>query len=177
LKLIDTNAFNTTNLVTKKFSVNCDDWKPVSHFIPLTNFPPTHDIFHMLSSIISLQELELCYTNITQIPSNAFQPKNGAQNNLTFITVLLSLFLQWTKLNGTSFELGSLNNLKRPTDLYLGDNPKQTYLDEHIFRPFLKENDQNVIRIDIYDVSYFDCNDCRSYWLKKESKYYNRTNL
>jgi hypothetical protein len=223
LKLIHTNAFNATNLVTKKFSVNYDDWKPIPHLIPLTDSPPTHDIFHMLSSIISLEEIDLCYTNITQIPSNAFKPINGAQNNLTFITFensssiaqigdnpfyylnnlnflqlsgtkidsipknafnfekeskkKLMLSLQWTKLNGTGFQLGSLENLKRPTDIYLGDNPKQTYLDEQIFRPFLEANDQNVIRIDIFHVSYIDCNDCRSYWLKKESKYYNRTNL
>jgi hypothetical protein len=221
LKLIHTNAFNATNLVTKKFSVNYDDWKVIPHFIPLTNSPPTHDIFHMLSSIISLEELDLCYTNITKIPSNAFHSKNGAQNKLTSILFAnssiagigdnafyslnnlnyllftgtkidsipkkafnfekeskkkLSLGLQWTKLNSTSFELGSLENLKRPTDLFLGDNPKQTYFDEHIFRPFLDANDQNRILIDITHLTYFDCNDCRSYWLKKESKYYNRTN-
>jgi hypothetical protein len=169
-----------------------------------------------------LEELDLCYTNITKIPSNAFQSKNGAQNNLTFITFANSSIaeigenpfyhlnnlnflsfsgtkidsipknafnfekeskknlifgLQWTKLNGTSFELGSLDNLKRPTYLYLGGNPKQTYLDEHIFRPFLEANFQNVILIYIYHVLYFDFNDCRSYWLKKESKYHNRTDL
>ncbi len=222
LKLIHTNAFNATNLVTKKFSVNYDNWKVIPHFIPLTNSPPTHDIFHMLSSIISLEEIDLCYTNITKIPSNAFKPINGAQNNLTFITfanssiaeigdnafyslnnlsylsfsgtkidlipksalnfekeskIKLSLGLQWTKLNNTGLELGSLENLKRPTDLFLGDNPNQTYFDEHIFRPFLDANDQNDILIDITHATCLDCNDCRSYWLKKESKYHNRTSL
>jgi Leucine-rich repeat (LRR) protein len=172
--------------------------------------------------MISLEEIDLCYTNITQIPSNAFQSINGAQNNLTSLVFdnssiaeigdnpfyhlynlsylsisgtnidlipknafnfekeskkTLIFGLQWTKLNGTGIQLGSLENLKRPTDLFLGDSPKQTYFDEHIFRPFLDANDQNRILIDITHVSYIDCNDCRSYWLKKESKYYNRTNL
>jgi Leucine-rich repeat (LRR) protein len=118
----------------------------------------------MLSSIISLEEIDLCLTNIAKIPSNAFQSKNGAQNNLTHIVFdnssiteigdnpfysmnnlsylsisgtnidlipknafnfekeskkKLILGSQWTKLNCTGFQLGSLENLKRPTDLFL----------------------------------------------------------
>ncbi len=114
--------------------------------------------------------LSLCGTKIDSIPKNAFNFEKESKETLR-------LDLQLTKLNGTGFQLGSLENLKRPTDIYLGDNPKQTCLDEHIFRPFLDANDHNVIRIDIYDVPFIDCDDCRSYWLKKESKYFNRTNL
>jgi hypothetical protein len=117
-----------------------------------------------------LNFLSLCGTKIDSIPKNAFNFEKESKETLR-------LDLQLTKLNGTGFQLGSLENLKRPTDIYLGDNPKLTYLDEQIFRPFLEANDQNVIRIDTFHVLYFDCKDCRSYWLKKGSKYYNRTNL
>jgi hypothetical protein len=70
LKLINTNAFNATNLVTKKFSVNYGNWKPLPHLNPLTDSPPTHDIFHMLSSIISLEEIGLL---LHQYHKNSFE--------------------------------------------------------------------------------------------------------
>jgi hypothetical protein len=225
LKLIHTNAFNATKSLTKILSVNyhyTESYDP--NAIPLTNSPPTHDIFHMLSSITTLEEIHLCYTNITGIPSLAFKPINGAQNNLTFITFayssiveigdnafsalenlsflsfadnkiesipktafnfendskeIMQLDLQSNKLNGESFPSDSFNNMKRPTFLYLGNNPNLKYLDQHIFQPFLESNIKNKIFIDEggFKNGNFDCDDCRSYWLKKESKYNNRTDL
>ncbi len=83
-------------------------------------------------------------------------------------------------MNGTSFEIGSLNNLKRPTELILGENPNLTYLDQNIFQPFLDSNVENKITLEeetIHEKTSFDCDDCRSYWLKKDSKYRNRINL
>ncbi len=52
----------------------------------------------------------------------------------------MTLILRDNNLNGTSFEIGSLNNLKRPTELILGVNPNLTYLDQNIFQPFLDSN-------------------------------------
>ncbi len=53
---------------------------------------------------------------------------------------------EWsTDLNGWSFEIGSLSNLKKPTLLYLDKNPKFKYLDENIFQPFFESNVGNKI--------------------------------
>jgi Leucine-rich repeat (LRR) protein len=48
----------------------------------------------MLSSITILEEIHLCYTNITRIPSLAFKPISGTQNNLTFITFAYSSIVE-----------------------------------------------------------------------------------
>ncbi len=219
LKLINTNAFNATNLVTKYFRINCDaNHCNPSYSTPLINSPPNYDIFNALSSMINLREISLFRTNITEIPSNAFREINGIQNNLSRIifdkspiskignspfydlnnleilsfdstpiesipkTVFnfrndsekkLSLELSDSNLNGSSFEIGSFNNLKRPTEINFWNDPIK-YLDQHVFQPFIEMNVENRIVLSPY---YFDCDDCRSYWLKKDPKYNNRTYL
>jgi hypothetical protein len=111
--------------------------------------------------------------NITSIPKTAFNFKNNFNTRLT-------LDLMKNNLNGTSFEIGSLNNLKTPTELNLKENPNLTYLDQTIFQPFLDSNVENkvILEEELYKKqTTFDCDDCRNYWLKKDSKYSNRTNL
>jgi hypothetical protein len=49
------------------------------------------------------------------------------------------------------------------------------FLDQNIFLPFLKSNVENKILFG--SSNDFDCDDCRSFWLKKEPKYSNRTDL
>ena len=59
----------------------------------------------------------------------------------------MKLDLQGMILNRSSFEIGSLNNLKRPTNLLLFSNQKLTYLDQNIFQPFLESNAENKISL------------------------------
>jgi hypothetical protein len=207
--------------VTKKFIVNFKEDNPSypGQRTALTNSPPNYDLFHMLSSMINLEKLELYYTSITTIPSHAFQPVNGIQNNLTSVNFFSSLIeeignnsfyhlnnlkylsffvnnlrsisktafnfkdssnermeliLSYNNLNGMSFEIGSLINLKRPTEIDLEWNPSLTYLDQDIFQPFLDSNIGNKLLI---QYSHFNCDDCRSYWLRNNQKYSNRTDL
>jgi hypothetical protein len=207
--------------VTKRFIVNHkdDDRSYSGQRTALTNSPPNYDLFHMLSSMINLEKVELYYTSITAIPSHAFQPVNGIQNNLTFVNFFSSLIeetgnnsfyhlnnleylsffvnnlrsisktafnfknnsnkkmrlhLEENNLNDTSFEIGSLINLKRPTEISLGFNPSLTYLDQDIFQPFLDSNIGNKLLI---QYTHFNCDDCRSYWLRNNHKYSNRTDL
>jgi hypothetical protein len=80
LKLINTHAFTATNLVTKKFFVNRNIYFTRGPSA-LTNSPPNYDIFHMLCSIISLEEIKFCITNISQIASRAFRSINRFQKN------------------------------------------------------------------------------------------------
>ncbi len=120
------------------------------------------------SSLNNLSHLSFDYTNIQTIPKTAFSFDKDSN-------ISMDLFFQETKLNSTSFAIGSLDNLKRPTNIYLGFNPNLTYLDQHVFQPFLESNAGNKVIFQTGE--HFDCNDCRSYWLKKESKYNNRTDL
>ncbi len=216
LKLINSKSLNATNSVTKVFSVNMDSLNTYNN-TPLTDSPPTHDIFLMLSSIINLETVNLLSTNISKIPSNAFQSINGSLNNLKtidfshspileigdkpFATLknlnylsfletnissipktafhfendsneLFQLDLRRTNLKGTSFAVDSLNNLKRPTIIYLGYYQNLTFLDQNIFQPFFEANVKN--EISFFQNGYFDCDDCRSYWMRKEPKYNDR---
>jgi len=174
----------------------------------------------MLSSIISLEEIKICNTNINQIPSRAFRSINGIQKNLSTIefygspivkigdypfyslnnlihlefsatsiksipktvfhfrndsNVTMTLNLYSNDLNGTSFAMGSLTNLKRPTIINFWNNKNLTFLNQTIFQPFLESNVGN--KIWFQESNYFDCDDCRSFWLKKESKYSHKTDL
>jgi hypothetical protein len=212
--------------VTKRFIVNFKRDPPnfPHERTALTNSPPNYDLFHMLSSMINLESVELDYTSITAIPSHAFQPVNGIQNNLTYVDFLFSLIeeignnsfyhlnnlkylsfywnnlrsisktafnfksnsnekmelnLKYNNLNSTSFEIGSLIYLKRPTEINLAQNPSLTYFEQDIFQHFLDSNIENKLLIQDSHIisSYFNCDDCRSYWLRNNYKYSNRTDL
>jgi hypothetical protein len=56
--------------------------------------------------------------------------------------------------------------------LLVGDENNITFLDEHVFEPFLNDNQfekgsGNTISM----LSSLDCNDCRNYWLVKNQNY------
>jgi hypothetical protein len=133
----------------------------------------------------NLTAINLYDNKITKIGNNAFKELNSLsyldlkENRLDHISEnafsfsksndeLFRLFLHKNSLNSTSFEKGSFNNLNRPTILFLSDWDKLnniTYLDQHIFEEFINKNKQNKI-----DLTTIDCNDCRSFWLKKYDK-------
>ncbi len=200
LTSINSHAFTATNFVTKKF---------ITDNTPLTNYPPNYDIFNSLSMISNIEHIQMERTNITEIPSYAFQPLNGFQNKLKAIyigygplkkvanyafynlnsLVALGLYnslidfipsnafhfrkeskkpmdilISNNQLNDSSFETNAFNNIKREAALFLDGNPKITYLDEKIFAPFFDLNVNNTVEL---RYNYLDCNDCRSFWLKK----------
>jgi hypothetical protein len=76
LKLVNTRALSSTNLVTKKFSVNFYYDNYSRHRRALINNSPNYYIFHFLSLFINLEVVYLCFTNIHEIPSYAFQSIN-----------------------------------------------------------------------------------------------------
>ncbi len=209
LKSINSHAFNSTNLVTKRF---------LSYNAPIVNSPPNHDLFVVLSSFINLETLILTGTQISEIPSYAFRPIIGIQSKLLYIdfygnkiekignysfydlknltilsfednplklismnsfhfkdvsnqTFRLNLY-KINSLNGSSFAINSLSNIKRPTLIYLGSDPNLKFFDETIFVPFFESNPKNYIYLSV--VTKIDCDDCRSHWLVKESKYLER---
>ncbi len=209
LKLINTNAFSSTNMITKfLFIINC----------PIVYTPPDYDIFHATSLMLNIEKVWFRYTKLSKIPSHAFRPINGIQSKLWQLFVHLSpyikeignfpfyylpnlkeLSLDWTsiefipsdafhlekgsnetitidldglKLNGSSFGLHSFDNLKRPSHLILGGNYEMTYLNESIFAPYFGLNPKNTI--DLRENFQLDCDDCRSYWIKKWYNYSDR---
>jgi hypothetical protein len=221
LKLINTHAFTSTNLVTQKFFVNEDGCFDQSFTgkIPLINSPPNFNLFEMLSSMINLEAIVLCHTELKEIPNHAFRSIIGNQYNLSKIIFSgdsiakidrnpfsdldslehislyktkiesiptnafylknnynkkLKIDLRYSVLNGSSFEIGSFSHLKRPTEIDLSFCSNMTYLEEKIFQPFFEINNENGVKL---SNEYFDCNDCRSSWLKTATKYKDRTGL
>ena len=109
----------------------------------------------------SLEELELNGNKLDHISENAF-------NLLSKSDSTLFLYLQSNMLNSTSFAIDSFTQFNRPTIVYLSGN-NITYLEQHIFEPFFKLHDENII-----DYWNINCDDCRSYWAFSNFKYYNR---
>jgi hypothetical protein len=119
-------------------------------------------------SLNHLNELSVDLNYLDFIPKDAFHFEKESNENLR-------LWLTANKLNDSSFEIGSFDNLRKPTILNLGYT-LITYLDEKIFSPFLELNHQNFIGFHASDE--LNCDDCRNYWLKKEYHLFgNRTNI
>ncbi len=80
LSLIHTNAFNGTDLngLNNQFNINNTTLK---------NSPPTHDIFHAISSLVNIKDVYLINNMIEEIPDYAFKPINGPQNNLSSLYI------------------------------------------------------------------------------------------
>ncbi len=154
---IPSNAFRPINGIQNKLYLICFDYSPIEK---IGNNP-----FYDLNN---LTYLSFKFSLIDSIPKNAFNLRNDS-------IFTLSLMLQFSNLNGSSFENGSLNNLKRPTDLELGGNTRLTYLDQTIYQPFFESNAKKSLFFG--ESKEIDCNDCRNYWLKKDPKYSNRTDL
>ncbi len=100
---------------------------------------------------------------------DSFHFKNVS--NQTFDLYLYSI----NTLNGSSFAINSLSNIKRQTIIHLDFNHNLKFFDETIFVPFFESNPKNQIYLEPF--THLDCDDCRSHWLVKESKYLERFNL
>lgn len=87
-----------------------------------------------------LEYIFLQKNNINLIGERSFHFKNESNT-------ILTIFLSENKLNGESFSLNSLNNIKRPIRLYLNDNQIE-YLKEDIFKSFISDK-YNYLWIDI----------------------------
>ena len=76
LKNIERYAFNGTEMVTKSLTIS-------------NNYELSMDnkMFEILSSFVNLESIELYELEFKEIPSNAFRPINGYQNNLTKIEI------------------------------------------------------------------------------------------
>jgi len=99
--------------------------------------------------------LDLTNQQLNYIPTNAFKFEKESKN-------ILSIFLDYNKLNSSSFEFGLFNNTNRVLNLYLRNN-NITYIDENIFAPFFKSNEHN--RIDLSENPLLL--DCRMSWMIK----------
>lgn len=102
--------------------------------------------------LANLSELRLYNNKIDYISENAFYFLE--ESNSTLI-----IDLAFNKLNSSSFHVSAFNNMRRPVKLDITEN-KITFLDQHVFEPFLKQNNLNKI-----EINSIDCDDCRSFWL------------
>jgi hypothetical protein len=101
LKHINTHAFTATNHWVEKFSAEGNN---------LENNPPVNDLFIALSSMNNLWQLSIANGKLTEIPSDAFQPINGPQKSLNYISFYN---MQITKIGDRPFwNLPSLKSIE-----------------------------------------------------------------
>ncbi len=108
--------------------------------------------------------LEFSRNNLIHIPKNVFNFEKFNNN-------LFELYFLDNYPNSSSFEIGSFDNLNRPTIIYLSNGVKYnniTFLDQHIFEEFLIKNKNKI------DVKTIDYKDCRSFWLIDNKNYVNQ---
>ncbi len=82
------HALNLTRIETKTFS-NMES--NITVFIvnktPIESSVPNYDLFTAFSSMNNLKKLDIEYTNLKDIPNNAFRPLNGVQKNLISVNL------------------------------------------------------------------------------------------
>jgi hypothetical protein len=101
LTRFQTNTFTGINQSIKEFDV---------HNTPLNNYPQNYYIFTAFSSMTNLEVLNIMYTNLEEIPENAFRPLNGLQNNLSSINFYNNKI---SKIGNNAFKyLNSLTELQ-----------------------------------------------------------------
>jgi hypothetical protein len=119
---------------------------------------------NIFKHLTALTYLSLWADNLTYIGDNAFamdEPSNS--------TLHISLRDNHNLLP-SSFARNSLIGINRPTSIDLSNSQtisKITYFPEDVFGPFFAANPLNVIGA--FDSSNFDCQDCKSYWLKQRA--------
>lgn len=153
------------------------------HEMPWFSFRPLNGIASNLASIYfygydkiilgnyafyefpNLNMIYLREHQIDYVPIHAFEFRQSSQTPLT-------IQLAKNNLNGSSFEVNSLLNTKRPVYLELSLNFKLSYLDEAVFLPFFKAHKRNQISL---FGSLLDC-DCRNLWLIEQNSLYQLEN-
>ena len=112
-------------------------------------------------SLKGLKYLHLYNTTIDYIPEHAFEFEEESNQTMTVRFITNNL------LNGSSFHQDSLTHFKRPVFIDLGWNGNHfEYLEEKTFKNFLSSNSQNQIGM---FWQKFDCNDCRNFWLNRNT--------
>ena len=111
----------------------------------------------------ALTTINICDSHVDYLPLNLFILR--LQSN-EMINICLN---NNHHLNGSSFEINSLINIKRPAQIYLqfSNLYKLNFLDQKVFHLFLYANENNKL---ILTNRPIDCNDCRLYWIKMYSK-------
>ena len=212
-------AFIGFNANLKTISRNAFNGSETSMLYLLINYnpglsSPDNSIFKIFNEFQKIQNIELLFNNITEIPSNAFNeldhlievhlggesikkiganvfsklhgvaqvgfeqvnfsiPNNAFQFTNKSDDHLLISFSDSPGLSNSVFTEKSLLKINRPSTIRFGSwsgskpSKQMTFLNEKVFLPFLLDNDKNAIDMNGVD---FDCNDCRNYWLKKNTK-------
>lgn len=114
------------------------------------------------ADLSKLTRLQLTQNQISQIKPFAF--RTNYHSNVTLVIDLTE-----NQLEATSFEINALVGSKRPIKIYFGlggCNSKLKHLPENIFRPFLDQNERNVI--DVGRMCFSLVCDCSMAWILEE---------
>ena len=109
-------------------------------------------------SLRNLGQLDIFNTGIDYIPEYAFEFEEESNQ-------IMGLRLGITQMNSSSFHQDSLTHFRRPIFMHVFFQGNHfEYLDENVFKFFLKSNPKNMIFMN--DVK-IDCDNCKNYWLRK----------
>ena len=133
----------------------------------LINFNFANDKIELESFIFynfhNLEKIRITCNELKQLKTDTFTMKPSRK----YLTIDFSdPMFQKPKMNSSSFDVGSLTGINRPTKLVLATSAERhvlTYLDEEIFKPFLLDNSKNLIELNGKGI---DCQDCRNIWIK-----------
>jgi hypothetical protein len=117
---------------------------------------------NIFSHLTALTDLSFWSNNLTYIGDNAFAMDEASNSTLTIC------LRDNHNLTPSSFARNSLIGINRPTSIDLSNTlaiSKITYFPEDVFWPFFAANPLN--KIGKFDSTNFDCQDCKSYWLKQ----------
>ncbi|CAG2177210.1 unnamed protein product, partial [Oppiella nova] len=119
---------------------------------------------NIFSHLTTLTYLSFWNNDLIYIGDNAF-----AMDEPSNLTLYIEL-RDNQHLTPSSFARNSLIGINRPTKIDLSNSQaisKITYFPEDVFWPFFAANPLNEIRY--FDSTNFDCQDCKSYWLKQRA--------
>jgi hypothetical protein len=120
----------------------------------------------------SLKDLNLANNTLNHVSENAF---NFQKRDNVPVVDGLRLILIKNNFNSSSFEIGAFNGLNKPTHLFFSldsnDKTNITYLDRHVFEPFISDNRSGILSNRIETLETLDCDDCRNYWLVGNENY------
>ena len=151
LRSIPSNAFNQTNLTqiwlgleNRRTSQSIESIGPYA-FYNLTN----------------LRVLRIFSPNLTVVDKYAFAQRQRSTTNTT-----LHILIGGERLNATSFPLTSLSRFRSRPVIFRLFFTSLTYLDEHVFQPFLESNPSSYLDINQSN-GQLKC-DCRSAWIQHD---------
>jgi len=154
-KLTEISCDSPINLIDRSFGKGLSNLRRFELVVDSIKGSPFFELNHLQTLLLEGRS----YGDLDHIPWNAFR-FNNRTNEEGFTLALTG----HKRLNGSSFEIGSLVNINTNVTINMNGNTNISFLEEKVFAPFTEINVRN--KINFQDI--LDCSDCRNYWVIKK---------